>query len=389
MSRIAPVHTPTGTEPDFDATTAEERRPAPGRRSRRPKQKSGHGKKQVAYHQLQQPRDDPLSIRRALLKCAATLAVLFGLAAVILLALALAPRTFAKKAVSMMPLPAATQLQLLQFSPPQRPSSPPPSPPPPPPRPPPPRFPPLPSMPPPVLPPPSPLRPSPSVPPSIPQHTSEQELNRRFAQAANTSDLQRAGVLVYTLGKLNPVSAPWTSKGKELPDRFSVSLVYPGRTTMYHPVHGFVLRPSHAQLLCAYASDGHTFDMQCKNAASNSGCIPGCPDMVRREWWPRCNWPCAYRPSDLGTMLLHQRTRPQPGYGYNELVLDARTWDANLPTTIEAFFVHVDAPGHLRTTIRDLHRQFIAHFGMDAQTAPPLLLFDPNVAGAPFAPLPD
>ena len=154
---------------------------------------------------------------------------------------------------------------------------------------------------------------------------------------------------------------------------------------MYHSVHGFVLRPSHARLLCSYASDGHTFDMTCPG--SDMECIPGCPDEVRRHWWPHCNWPCAYRPSDLGTMLLNQRTQPQPGYGYNEIILDGRFWEANLPTTIEAMFVHVDAPWYLRTAIRDVHRQFVTLYGLDEQTAPPLLLFDPN--GSPFEPLPD
>jgi hypothetical protein len=108
---------------------------------------------------------------------------------------------------------------------------------------PPPCTPPRPSVPPPLPPPPSPSGPPPSLPPqpsplpSIPaQHTTAQELNRRFTLATNSSDLQHSGVLVYTLGKLNGDDAPWEPAGKLLPDRFSSSLVYPGRTTMYHSV---------------------------------------------------------------------------------------------------------------------------------------------------------
>jgi len=88
-------------------------------------------------------------------------------------------------------------------------------------------------------------------------------------------------------------------------------------------------------------------------------------------------------------MLNDQRTKPQPGYGYNEVILSASRWDADLPWTIEAMFAHVDATFAMNKEIRRIHRAFTAQFGLNEEQSPPLLLFDPGNQCGPFTNLPD
>ena len=228
------------------------------------------------------------------------------------------------------------------------------------------------------------------MPPSPPLWpTTVEELNSRFAKANASSDLRHAGILVHILMKdVNAAAAPWSSVNKELSDRFECSLIYPQHTAVVHPYNGLIVRPAAARVLCSYASDGHTFDVVCGNE-SRGTCTPGCPvgrdaKGVDRTWWPHCRWPCGYAPSNLDAMLYNQRHNPQPGYGYNEIIVDAARWEAHLPFTVEAMFTHVNAPAWGRSALRDLRMAFVQHFQLDRRLAPPLLVFDPRQGDTPF-----
>ena len=96
-------------------------------------------------------------------------------------------------------------------------------------------------------------------------------------------------------------------------------------------------------------SDGASNTITCDSAQraqdAHHECIPGCQALSAREcnWCsdrsraglPCLNWGrCAYRPNELRAMLT---AYPHNG-GYNELVISADSFEAALPSVIEAFF---------------------------------------------------
>ena len=86
----------------------------------------------------------------------------------------------------------------------------------------------------------------------------------------------------------------------------------------------------------------------------------------------------------------------EPGWhsGYNELILNSRSINAQLPHSIAAFFTPkwqgtVSSTGTARFDIVKVHRDFVAHFlaadpHLREASLPPLVVFDPHDWEAPF-----
>lgn len=86
-------------------------------------------------------------------------------------------------------------------------------------------------------------------------------------------------------------------------------------------------------MLCSYPGDGGSLEggKTCKPAGVSASCVPGCWKGAP-SWCPVAQGKkCAFRPDDLASML-----EQQPGHMYNEVILDAATYLANLPHSLEA-----------------------------------------------------
>ena len=248
-----------------------------------------------------------------------------------------------------------------------------------------------------------------------------QTLNARFLNGGPNRNggqisLAQAGVLISQYDELAGDGRPWehTSKSRyaAFKDRESAMLMYagmprtpgwmPGAMPMYSEQGGgFVLRPSVFEttgLLCSYHYDANTFGRKCDPLGLSERCVPGCSTEPpgKCDWCEDCpNWgQCAFRPSQLNEMLTkHAALKPLgdkwQNRGYNELVLDAARWNAQIPRAFEAFFyMKKNASGGSRAEAEAVHRLFRDDFGypFDPNSHAPLLTLDPWNWSAPFAP---
>lgn len=246
------------------------------------------------------------------------------------------------------------------------------------------------------------------------------ELNGRFARGRPSDDVSEAGVLLRALDALTPPEAeashttPWLPvASSRATDRFSASLA--SRRLPYYfmgnageGVAGFVVAPAVANvsMMCSYADDAASINHMCFPPGASAQCLPGClgangqGPVATSEGWcvPKNEWDyrCPHHAAQLGTMLaLHEsRARRDPRFRsctccswpecalYNEVLLDAHTWVAHLPWTIEAVFFSAGA-AHAEATAREAHGAFLAHFALDAAQVP-LVQLDLHNLGAPF-----
>eukprot|EP00316_Scyphosphaera_apsteinii_P005605 CAMPEP_0119299558 /NCGR_PEP_ID=MMETSP1333-20130426/1632_1 /TAXON_ID=418940 /ORGANISM="Scyphosphaera apsteinii, Strain RCC1455" /LENGTH=260 /DNA_ID=CAMNT_0007301025 /DNA_START=268 /DNA_END=1050 /DNA_ORIENTATION=+ len=149
---------------------------------------------------------------------------------------------------------------------------------------------------------------------------------------------------------------------------------------------GLVLRHSELRLLCSYPEDGRTQGSPCRWGKwcdpEHSGC------------WSE---DCAYSSSDLKSMLqVYQRCPQQPNgphnhnpmnnAGYNEVVLDEKSWSENLPRTVAAFFFTTSpsCQSRCREDARQVHRSFLDEYRLTSMQVP-LLLLDVKNWQAPFS----
>ena len=186
---------------------------------------------------------------------------------------------------------------------------------------------------------PTPLRSAtPSPPPPPPPLTVAQRIDARFRLGRPSPRSAEAGVLVHVSDGLedNTASGRLWDVGVDVV-HMSASLInahvprlYSGGST---PGDGLVLSPE-TPLLCVWDRDMGTQSM------SNRGCgffqrcdnTPGAqldgPNGERHK--------CSWRPSDLATMLLWQKS-----WDYNEVIISAIEWQRSLPWLVEAFvFLH-------------------------------------------------
>ena len=191
---------------------------------------------------------------------------------------------------------------------------------------------------------------------------------------------------------------------------------------------GVVLRPSKANVLCAYGIDGSIDDNKPLSCDGASGaCVPGCgqpPDWCSRDnahdegAWLTCglNWGRGgvrpWPPDEMGGpggLLEHfaNEGEPFPGVGnfkgYNEVVVDTRAWIDGLPESVEAMWlldcnnndqnlVYGAADGRgtafncrdAHANARAMHRSYLDTYGLTAAQFPLLKLRQRNW-DAPFA----
>ena len=104
----------------------------------------------------------------------------------------------------------------------------------------------------------------------------------------------------------------------------------------------------------------------------------------------------------LKQWLSHSQPYKPPGWfsGYNEAVISTASWNEDLSSTIEAFYVLGNATGAWRGGLgqafgsadidrvgfaEEQHRRFLAEHHVAAEDVP-LLRFDPGNWGDPFSP---
>lgn len=179
---------------------------------------------------------------------------------------------------------------------------------------------------------------------------------------------------------------------------------------------GIVLRGSANRVLCAYGEDAGT-DYGASGGKDDGSCYPGgtkecVPGCGRPPQWCGANemvgfcrcgfgWcegrPRPWRPEDLGPLLeahaQHGSVFEGAGKfkGYNEVIIDAKYRDAQLPHSVEAFFYTDTCRGQAvlnrhcsgRDAARKIHAAFLAKYGLDAAAAP-LLKLTPKNWDRPF-----
>jgi hypothetical protein len=92
--------------------------------------------------------------------------------------------------------------------------------------------------------------------------------------------------------------------------------------------------------------------------------------------------------------MLYRFPQIHPEGGYNEIVIDAKSWVEDLPRTIQAVFLGLQPaprggnwpiyhdPDKLRQA-KSVHKSFIEDYGLSPNDVP-LLLFDANELLEPF-----
>ena len=229
------------------------------------------------------------------------------------------------------------------------------------------------------------------------------QINARFHDAkAGSNALADAGVILHSWDRTEDPHRPWMlcstkSDCPSLADRsyVSTSVVYAGKQITFDIERrgGVILNPRFAKLLCAYLGDGGTSSKGCNPPGVNENCVPGCwagpscwklPKGQRGAcWFGAGRWndwcetmgrgspgTCAWHPTTFGEMLRLDRADGR----YNEIVLDAATWNAHLPESIEAFLVGDTLSS---STYAEFRRAY-------PQSRAPLLRYVPSAARDPF-----
>ena len=249
--------------------------------------------------------------------------------------------------------------------------------------------------------------PSPRPPPPSAAVRVASALNARFAAGRPSNNLAEAGVVVHQFDNYESNGHMWEaptadSHRGEIVGRMCTMIIFRSMRERADRVAipiifarggGIVVRPSTPGLKCAYGDDGATYkapggcwqpycdasDPHLSQSTDGSLCGFGGNDNVRNSW----------QPSDLETMLSlygeHSQPYKDPSFfsGYNELVYDSASWNANLPQTIEAFFVIRNGDFYSTSGIAHLaHADFTSRF---RSSEVPLLAFDPHSFDSPFS----
>ena len=251
-------------------------------------------------------------------------------------------------------------------------------------------------------------------------------LNARYLYGQSSNDTAAAGILIHQLdgidlgnlrdefGRLKKPWMPCPQTGmtwcSDIGDRMSASIINAQLPHLFSDVAaGFIINPR-AEMLCSFPKDGGTMPYTCTvdERGDEAGCVPGCYGAGRRR--TRCDnlIKGCYDPEHVQTMLEDQAHVPPDkcdrcsqgnGCRYNEvrrprvpprhtcasihapvdppvvcqpqIVLDAAAWVRDLPHTIQAIFF---PRGGDVAKAREIHKQFVDHFGMQASDLPFLQL---------------
>ena len=66
------------------------------------------------------------------------------------------------------------------------------------------------------------------------------------------------------------------------------------------------------------------------------------------------------------------------------MILDARTWVAKLPQTIEAMFVMPISKADNVMKVTEAHRNFLQRYALPADEGPPIVMYDSSRGDEPF-----
>ncbi|KAL1496682.1 hypothetical protein AB1Y20_014276 [Prymnesium parvum] len=218
-------------------------------------------------------------------------------------------------------------------------------------------------------------------------------LNERFRKGAPSNDLESAGVLVRQFDTLDDAKKPWlpcpaTDWCAAFADRWATSIIHPGARRMYYGSEkgGFVLAPT-VSIFCAYPEDGNSMDGNkvCHPLGGDGvHCIPGCYPLGQTCAEVGHEWSCSFPPTQLREALQAQLRREDMKQRNNEIVVDLASVEAQLPRSIEGFFV-----GAEEAHVREVREQFMLDFGLSDADGPPLLRLNLDGGGeAPFTLIP-
>ena len=296
----------------------------------------------------------------------------------------------------------------------------------------PPSPPPSPPSPPPPSPPPPPPRPPP--PPSNAVRRVE-ALNARFRRPVTNvtwevSDgaLPEAGVLVHVIDGREHAGQPWRPNEPSQPDKpdawttfflkQSASLIYAeqriSRGAAGVPLFGYglgvIFKPGVAnRAFCGFGSDAggrgecHPVSELCRPGCSTKGYIltdtEFVPGRAPEEYCDFTNaghqpepddgtlgtWECGGKPwrtEDFADFL----TRGARSGTYNEIIVDSRRWDDNLPESVEFLYYGTDDPALVKQA-RDTHKLFLETYASRYRLTAddfPLLILDKGNWETPF-----
>lgn len=228
------------------------------------------------------------------------------------------------------------------------------------------------------------------------------DLNTRWAAGRASATLADAGVVMRVFDGQETRGKPWMPDATSpIGDHFAVSIVSARHPDVYEGGNGpptrepgmvFASTPMlQERISCAYNRDAASNNKQCHQRGGDEHCRPGCA-----KYWCEGGrkWNCAYRPEQLVDALQRQDAElPNghvPGYGYNEIVLDAwRTpWRDALPDAVVAFWVQPLASQEEKQRAKDAHSAYVDDADISsspAGRATPLLHYDPLSAREPFS----
>ena len=243
-------------------------------------------------------------------------------------------------------------------------------------------------------------------------------LNQRYEGGEPSNDLERVGLIVRQIDKLNDPHRPWLPcpAGQwchPYSDRWVAAILSShSRLLYYRPggkygggpdqtpgmshaaqgtAGGYILDPKAVQaaLLCAYSSDGATMGRTCSPLGQSPSCIPGCYPPGEQCQEVGRSWSCSFAPSHLKQALEAARKSDNNLKFNNELVFSSRSLDRELPNVILAFFFASTSTQKQVGEAWAARREFMRAYSLDDDHAPPMLRIQnemngewPQMAGA-------
>lgn len=121
---------------------------------------------------------------------------------------------------------------------------------------------------------------------------------------------------------------------------------------------GLILAADLVDLFCVYGGDGNSMGHDCGGGYGNGvTCIPGCYPRGQQCQEVGHDWNCAWPPTRLADAMEAQLLRGRPSASHNEIVIDTRSIERNMPSVVLAYF-YLDDAGVARRERAAFHRAF-------------------------------
>jgi len=191
------------------------------------------------------------------------------------------------------------------------------------------------------------------------------------------------GVMVHALDATESEHRPWMAgsvRADIISDRMSVSLIFREKGTNAFGGGGVVLNPLHTSVFCFYGGDGGTRGKLCHPPGATATCVPGCQESAADDWCDASSattsW-CDGLPwhrEDMGLGVRLDAFKAE----YNEAVVDASYWNAQLPLSIDALIATPNDP-----RAEAMYREFLRLYHLTADDVP-LVVFNKAQRDCPF-----